>query len=503
MATSTTVAAVSTSIASAAPTSTKSSNGILSGQNPASYMPSNPILLFLIQAGLILMVCRALHFPLGYLRQPRVVGEVIGGILLGPSVIGRIPGFTDAIFPTASIPVLNNVANLGLILFLFIIGLEVDTRVFLNNWKIALSVAGAGMALPFSLGCAIAHGLYYQFLKNEKGLVPVAYGTFLLFVGTAMSITAFPVLCRILTELKLMSTPVGISTLAAGVGDDVVGWILLALCVALVNAANGITALYIVLATIGFGLFMFFAVRPAFTWILRRTHSLQDGPTQGVMVLTILLCLASSFFTGAIGIHEIFGAFLTGLIMPHEGGFAIKVTEKIEDLMCALFLPLYFTLSGLSTNLGLLDNGITWGYLIAVTAVAFSSKFIGCSLAARSNGLVWRESFSIGSLMSCKGLVELIVLNIGLQAKILSTRVFTMFVVMALITTFATSPLTLALYPPWYRQKIQAWKRGEIDWASGAPIRDENSSTDEEMHRQKRGPTKIRSILIYLRLDNM
>ncbi|KAH8763038.1 Sodium/hydrogen exchanger family-domain-containing protein [Hyaloscypha sp. PMI_1271] len=502
MATATSIVVVSTSITSATPSSTQNSDSILSGGNPTSYTPSNPIILFLIQASLILIVCRALHFPLGYLRQPRVVGEVLGGILLGPSVIGRIPGFTNTIFPAASIPVLNNVANLGLILFLFIIGLEVDLRVFFSNWKMALSVAGAGMTLPFALGCAIAHGLYYQFL-NEEGLIPIGYGTFLLFVGLAMSITAFPVLCRILTELKLMSTPVGITTLAAGVGDDVVGWILLALCVALVNAANGITALYIVLATIGFGLFMFFAIRPAFIWILRRTHSLQDGPTQGVMVLTILLCLGSSFFTGAIGIHSIFGAFLTGLIMPHEGGFAIKVTEKIEDLMCALFLPLYFTLSGLSTNLGLLDNGITWGYLIAVTIVAFSSKFIGCAIAARLNGLVWRESFSIGSLMSCKGLVELIVLNIGLQAKILSIRVFTMFVVMALITTFATSPLTSALYPPWYQRKIQAWKRGEIDWESGAPIRSENSSIDDKMHRQKRGPSEIRSLLIYLRLDNM
>jgi Kef-type K+ transport system membrane component KefB len=137
-------------------------------------------------------------------------------------------------------------------------------------------------------------------------------------------------------------------------------------------------------------------------------------------------CLGSAFFTGAVGVHPIFGAFLAGLIMPHEGGFAIKVTEKIEDLMMTLFLPLYFTLSGLNTNLGLLNDGITWAYLIAVTVVAFCSKFFGCAVAARLNGLVWRESFAIGALMSCKGLVELIVLNIGLQAEILSTRVFTM-----------------------------------------------------------------------------
>ena len=180
--------------------------------------------MFIIQASIILIVCRALHYPLGFLRQPRVVGEVLGGILLGPSVIGRIPGFTDAIFPADSIPNLSNVANLGLILFLFIIGLEVDLRYFFSNWKVALSVGLAGMILPFALGCAISYGLYHQF-SSEPGTQPIAYGTFMLFIGVALAITAFPVLCRILTELKLLSTPVGIITLAAGVGNDVVGWV--------------------------------------------------------------------------------------------------------------------------------------------------------------------------------------------------------------------------------------------------------------------------------------
>ncbi|KAK3071087.1 hypothetical protein LTR53_009281, partial [Teratosphaeriaceae sp. CCFEE 6253] len=237
--------------------------GIIEGGNPSVYDPANPIILFIIQAVVILMVCRALHWPLGYLRQPRVVGEVLGGILLGPSVIGRIPGFTDAIFPQASLPNLSNVANLGLILFLFIIGLEVDIRHFLSNWKAALSVGMAGMILPFGLGCAVSYGLYHQF-GHEEGTVPVAYPTYMLFIGVALAITAFPVLCRILTELKLLSTPVGIITLAAGVGNDVVGWVSLALCVALVNAGSGITALYVILTVFGFALFLTYAVRPLF-----------------------------------------------------------------------------------------------------------------------------------------------------------------------------------------------------------------------------------------------
>jgi hypothetical protein len=255
-------------------------------------------------------------------------------------------------------------------------------------------------------------------------------------------------------------------------------------------------------------------------WVLRRTRSLQDGPSQGVVALTLLIALASAFFTGVIGVHPIFGAFMAGLICPHEGGFAIKVTEKVEDLISTLFLPLYFALSGLGTNLGLLDSGIVWGYVVGVIAVAFSGKFLGAILAARVNGLVWRECFTIGSLMSCKGLVELIVLvrfashlhgelatnstqNIGLQAKILSTRTFTIFVVMALVTTFATTPLTSALYPPWYQKKLEAWKRGEIDWDTGKPLGGHDDISHDSISYEKLESQKIHRLLVYLRLDNM
>lgn len=198
--------------------------------------------------------------------------------------------------------------------------------------------------------------------------------------------------------------------LSAGVSNDVIGWILLALCVALVNAGSGITALYVLLTCVAWILFLVFAVRPVFVIILRRTGSLPNGPTQSVVALTVLMAFASAFFTGIIGVHPIFGAFLMGLICPHEGGFAIKLTEKIEDLVAVFFLPLYFALSGLSTNLGLLNTGITWAYVIGVIAVAFIAKVTGGTLAARANKMVWRESFTIGVLMSCKGLVELIVL---------------------------------------------------------------------------------------------
>lgn len=397
-------------------------------------------------------------------------------------------------------PALNVAANIGLILFLFLVGLEVDLRVLFKNWRISLGVGAAGMALPFGLGCAIAYGLYHEF-RNEKGLVPISFGTYMLFVGVAMAITAFPVLCRILTELNILSTQVGVVVLSAGVGNDIVGWILLALCVALVNAGSGITALYVFLVALGYVLFLVFLVRPAFLWILRRNRSIQNGPSQTIVGLTVLMVFASAFFTSIIGVHQIFGAFLIGIICPHDGGFSIKLVEKIEDLVAVFFLPLYFALSGLSTNLGLLNNGITWAYVVGIIAIAFFGKIVGGTLAARAAKMVWRESLTIGVLMSCKGLVELIVLNIGLQAKILSQRTFTMFVVMALVTTFATTPLVSYLFPPWYQKKLEAWKRGEIEWdGSGRPHDGrpaEHSSTVVDKHKD------LERLLVCLRLDSL
>ena len=397
-------------------------------------------------------------------------------------------------------PALNVAANVGLILFLFLVGLEVDLRLLVRNWKISLGVGAAGMALPFGLGCGIAYGLYHEF-GNKEGVVNVSFGTYMLFVGVAMAITAFPVLCRILTELNILSTQVGVVVLSAGVGNDIVGWILLALCVALVNAGSGISALYVFLVEAGYVLLLIFAVRPAFLWLLRRTRSIQNGPSQSIVGLTILMVFMSAFFTSIIGVHQIFGAFLIGIICPHEGGFSIKIVEKIEDLVAVFFLPLYFALSGLSTNLGLLNNGITWAYVVGIIAIAFFGKVTGGTLAARASGLVWRESSTIGVLMSCKGLVELIVLNIGLQAKILSVRTFTMFVVMALVTTFATARLVSWLWPPWYQKKLEAWKRGEIDWNTGARLEQNQAGDQAGGVAEKR--MDFRRLLVCLRLDSL
>ncbi|KAM0340735.1 hypothetical protein ACHAPU_010326 [Fusarium lateritium] len=472
--------------------------GILEGLNPIHYNPKDPIALFIIQAIVIIIFCRLLQWPLSKFGQPRVIAEVIGGIVLGPSVMMRIPGFKENIFPAESMPILSNVATIGLLLFLFLVGLEVDTRMFRSNWRVAVSVGLASMVLPFGLGVAVAWGLYKEY-GDEGTMKDMEFGTFALFIGTALAITAFPVLCRILSELQLLSTSVGVTVLAAGIGNDVVGWVLLALSVALVNNANGLTALYVFLTAVAYVLFLVFAVRPVFLWVLRRTDSIQNGPSQGITTLTLLLVLASSWFTAAIGVHAIFGAFLIGLICPHDGGFAIKLTEKIEDLVGSILLPLYFALSGLNTNLGLLDDGTTWGYVVAIIACAFFGKIIAGTLAARLTKCLWRESFTIGALMSCKGLVELIVLNIGLQAGILSARTFTMFVVMAVVTTVTTSPLTRWLYPLSYRQKVDKWRRGEIDW-DGNPLQTEAQTSEHKME-EALDKSQTHRIILQLRLD--
>ncbi|PSR72300.1 hypothetical protein PHLCEN_2v11892 [Hermanssonia centrifuga] len=302
----------------------------------------------------------------------------------------------------------------------------------------------------------------------------------MLFTGVAYSITAFPVLCRILTELKLLDTTVGIVVLSAGVGNDIVGWTLLALSVALVNAGSGLMALWILLTCVGWTLFLLFPVKMGLRWLSRRTGSVENGPTMFFMTVTILLLFGSAFMTDVIGVHAIFGAFLSGLVVPREGGLAIALTEKLEDMVSIIFLPLYFTLSGLSTDLGLLNNGITWGYTVAICALAYSGKFGGCTVAARYAGFTWREASTIGSLMSCKGLVELIVLNVGLSAGILSQRVFSMFVLEALLLTFMTTPAVTLLYPPERRVRVSA-TGANFNSVIDADIEDKSSVTESRL----------------------
>ncbi|KAL0090007.1 Sodium/hydrogen exchanger family-domain-containing protein [Phycomyces blakesleeanus] len=304
------------------------------------------------------------------------------------------------------------------------------------------------MALPFGLGIAVSVGLYK--LQDDPS---VPFSSFLLFLGVAMSITAFPVLARILAELKLLRTKVGAITMASGLINDCTAWVLLALVVALLNSSGGIEALWVFLTAVGYSLFLIFCVRPLYRMLCVKTGSFQNGPSPFLMTVTLLIVLVSAFVTDIIGVHAIFGGFLAGVIVPHEGDLAIKITEKIEDIINIVFLPLYFTLSGLKTQIGLLDTGVVWGYVILVIFLACFGKIVGCTAAAKLCGMTTRESFTIGFLMNCKGLVELIVLNIGHDAGVLNDQVFVIMVVMALVTTFMTTPVVLWLYPEWYQKQ--------------------------------------------------
>ncbi len=272
--------------------------------------------------GIIIITTQILSLGLRKLRQPRVIAEVIGGILLGtspapsssyfvfqlirnlgPTAFGRIPGFSEHIFPSQSIPYLSLVANIGLCLFLFLVGLEIDIAIIRRNLRLSVTVAAAGITLPFGLGAVLAIPVYHHFIDSSQ----VSYPHFMLFTGVAYSITAFPVLCRILTELKLLDTTVGIVVLSAGVGNDIIGWTLLALSVALVNAGSGLTALWILLVCIGWSIFMLFIVRRVLFWVARDTRSIENGPTILFMTVTILILFASAFFTDVIGVHAVFG----------------------------------------------------------------------------------------------------------------------------------------------------------------------------------------------------
>ncbi|KAJ7265478.1 potassium:hydrogen antiporter [Mycena haematopus] len=446
--------------------------GVISGANPVTVDLSDPFKLWVIQVVIILAMVQFLSLGLSRMRQPRVIAEVIGGVLLGPSVLGHIPKYYNTIWPAGGMAMLTLTSTIGLVLFLFLIALEIDVRLIKKHIRSSAAISLAGLIIPLGMGAAIGVGVYREFTDPS-----VNFGYFLLFTAVAVGITAFPVLCRILTELKLLDTPVGVVTLSAGVGNDVVGWILLALTVALVNASTGLTALYVLLASAGYVVFLLYPVRWGYMWLVRRTGSLEQGsPTPLTMTLTLILILVSAFFTDIIGVHPIFGGFLAGLIIPHENGYAISLVEKLEDLVTILFLPIYFALSGLKTNLGLLNTGQSWGYIVLICLVSFSSKFLACGTTAFVSGYNWRESGAIGALMSCKGLVELIVLNIGLTANILNPRTFSMFVLHAIILTCLTTPLTILFYPPKH-QKQEGTNSARIDAEAPRP----STSTEAEV----------------------
>ncbi|CAN1769752.1 Cation/H(+) antiporter 20 [Linum perenne] len=368
-----------------------------------------------------------------------------GGILLGPSALGRNKELFQLVFPSWSTPILESVASIGLLFFLFLVGLELDLASIRKSSKRAFAIALAGISLPFLFAAVISY-----FLRRAAAADEPPYGQYLLFLGVALSITAFPVLARILAELKLLTTQVGQTAMAAAAFNDVVAWILLALAVALAGPSKGpLVSVWILLSGLGFVAFMLTVVRRVMEWIAKRCSSPsaeQAFADEAYICLTLAGVMVAGFMTDLIGIHSIFGAFVFGLTIPKGGAFAGRLMKRIEDFVAGLLLPLYFASSGLKTDVAKIQGAEAWGFLALVISTACAGKILGTFVVAMMCMIPARESLALGVLMNTKGLVELIVLNIGREKKVLNDEMFAILVLMALFTTFMTTPTVMAIY---------------------------------------------------------
>ena len=416
--------------------------------------PHNTILLLLGQIALILATSRLMGMLFARFRQPQVVGEMVAGIMLGPSLLGFISAWalsagwlsfdlSTTIFPKESIPNLNILSQVGVIFFLFLIGLELDPKLMRNRGHAAVVISHASIVVPFLLGAALTLYLYPRLFNNAPHMRFTAVA---LFMGAAMSITAFPVLARILTERNLHKTKVGAVAITCAAVDDVSAWCMLAFVVAIARAEGLQNAVLTAVLSAAYVLAMFFLVKPMLTR-LQAVYDRQGRLGQNMMAIIILLTLLSAFTTEKIGIHALFGAFLMGAIMPKGTRFVRHLSEKLEDYTVVFLLPIFFAYTGLKTSIGLLNNAELWLDTLLIIAVACAGKFGGSMVAARLCGIPLRESSAIGILMNTRGLMELVILNIGMELGVITDGVFAMMVIMALVTTALTTPVLAWVYP--------------------------------------------------------
>ncbi|QSQ21124.1 cation:proton antiporter [Pyxidicoccus parkwayensis] len=406
-------------------------------------MHFNALTLLLVQLIVIVGVSRLIGRGARWLGQPLVIAEVVAGIALGPSLLGWVaPGVMGTLFPASSMPALTMLSQVGLVLFMFLIGLELDPRMLKGRGHSSVAISHTSIIVPFALGAAAGALWFYRSLSDPS----VPFSSFVLFMGVSMSITAFPVLARILTERGLLQSKVGTVAIACAAVDDVTAWCLLAFVVSIVRASDlAHAALTTVFALLYIG-FVLVVLKPFLARLGARVAS-REGLTQNVVAGTLVLLLASAWVTELIGIHALFGAFLFGAVIPKEGGLAEALAEKLEDIAVVLLLPVFFAFSGLRTQIGLLNSVEAWVTCGVIILLAVVGKFGGSAVAARLTGMRWREAGAVGVLMNTRGLMELIVLNIGLDLGVISPQLFTMMVIMALVTTFMTTPLLQWFYP--------------------------------------------------------
>ena len=391
--------------------------------------------LLLLQMSIVLLVTLICGWLARKLGQTRVVGEIVGGILIGPSVLGRFFPNVAHIFTPHSFAAFENLSTVGLIIYLFLIGMELDYAQLYRQRSTAIVASGMSILLPFGMAAILAHSLRTRFAPHGIGSMP-----FVLFLGIAMSITAFPVLARMLEERRLQSTSLGTTAILCAAVDDVVAWLLLAFALALLGKEGGSGSLVIRMAgLVGYLLIMLGVVRPLANRAARRYNA--TGMSLELLGFVIIALLLSAAATDVLGIHPLFGAFLAGVCFPRIPRWQEEIRNRTDMLIAVLLLPLFFALTGMRTRLDLLNDTKMWLWAGIVLAGSVAGKMGGAVIAARWMGQSWRNSAALGALLNTRGLVELIVLNIAYSAGVFSPTLFTMLVVMALVTTMLTSPI--------------------------------------------------------------
>ncbi|KAJ8769137.1 hypothetical protein K2173_000912 [Erythroxylum novogranatense] len=422
-------------------------NGVWQGDNPLDF--SLP--LFILQLTLVVVTTRILVFFLKPLRQPRVISEILGGVLLGPSVLGRNKTFAETIFPMRSVMVLETMANVGLLYFLFLVGVEMDISVIRRTGKRALFIAVVGMILPFLVS------LCFSFVIRSEHTVHK--GTVTIFLGVALSVTAFPVLARILAELKLINSELGRLAMSSALVNDICAWVLLAFAIALAeNETASLASLWVILSSVAFVVFCIFIVRPAISWVVRRTP---EGETFSEFYICLILTgvMISGFITDSIGTHSVFGAFVFGLVIPN-GPLGVTLIEKLEDFVSGLLLPLFFAMSGLKTDISSINKASTWGILTLVIILGTAGKVAGTMIVTLFYKMPLLDGVALGLLMNTKGLVEMIVLNVGKDQKVLDDQAFAIMVIVAVVMTGIITPIVTTVYKP--ARRCIAYKRRTI-----------------------------------------